>query len=423
MNIIQSRKIVSLHGRQILDSRGIPTVEASVILDDGSCGEASVPSGASTGKYEACEKRDGNREFNGKSVYAAVNAVDTVLKDAVVGLDPCDLFKVDRALCEADGSQNKERLGANAVLAVSLASARAAAQAYHLPLFRFLGGSRAKRLPLPFMNILNGGAHASNNLDIQEFMIVPVGAANFAEAMRMGVETYAALKKLLTKDALSVSVGYEGGFAPDLDGDEEALRYITDAIEAAGYTPGKDIALALDVASSEWTDGGDYHLPKKNRVFTQEELALHYRDLFSKYPIISVEDPFGEEDWDAFRVFTAQNPEMQIVGDDLFVTNPQRIRKGIDLDAANAVLIKPNQIGTLSETLEAISIARVSGYNTIISHRSGETCDSFIADLAVATEAGQIKTGAPCRGERLAKYNRLLAIENILGDGATYGFS
>ncbi len=413
-----SRKIAGVHGRQIFDSRGVPTVEAIVTLEDGTTGTAAVPSGASTGKYEACEKRDGDRDYGGKSVYAAVNAVDTVLKDAVIGLDAADIFKVDAKLREADGSENKQRLGANAILAVSLASASAAANAYSLPLFRFLGGASAHLLPLPLMNILNGGAHASNNLDIQEFMIAPVGASSFSEAMKMGVETYMSLKTLLKKDGLSTSVGDEGGFAPNLSGDEEALRYITDAIEAAGYTPGKDISLALDVAASEWVEGSDYHLPKADKILTREELFLHYANLSSRYPIFSIEDPFGEEDWESFRLFTDRNPSLQIVGDDLFVTNVSRIRKGIDLSAANAVLIKPNQIGSLSETLDAIYTAKDAGYNTIISHRSGETCDTAIADLAVATGAGQIKTGAPCRGERLAKYNRLLRIEELLGDGA-----
>lgn len=415
-----SRKIAAVHGRQIFDSRGVPTVEAIVTLEDGTIGEASVPSGASTGRFEACEKRDGDQDYGGKSVYAAVNAVDTVLRDAVIGLDAADTYKIDRKLREADGSDNKSRLGANAILAVSLAAARAAANAYSLPLFRFLGGASARLLPLPLMNILNGGAHASNNLDIQEFMIAPVGASSFAEAMKMGVETYAALKNLLKKDGLSVSVGDEGGFAPDLSGDEEALRYITDAIEAAGYVPGKDISLALDVAASEWVEGSDYHLPKKDQVFTREELFAHYAALTSHYPILSIEDPFGEEDFESFRLFTDRYPSLQIVGDDLFVTNVSRIRKGIDLSAANAVLIKPNQIGSLTETLDAIFTAKDAGYNTIISHRSGETCDTTIADLAVAVGAGQIKTGAPCRGERLAKYNRLLRIEELLGDSACF---
>ncbi|MBR6768666.1 MAG: phosphopyruvate hydratase [Clostridia bacterium] len=421
MTHLVSRKVKSVSGRQIFDSRGIPTVEAKVVLEDGSIGIASVPSGASTGKFEAHEKRDGDEGFGGKSVYAACNAVGSELKEAIVGADPTDIFEIDRKLIEKDGSENKKRLGANAILAVSLASARAAALSYNIGLFRFLGGINARMMPVPLMNILNGGAHASNNLDVQEFMIMPTGAHSMAQAMKMGTETYFALKKILQGKGLSVSVGDEGGFAPNLKSNEEALGLITDAIEAAGYVPGKDIYLALDVAASEWKDGNDYHLPKKDTVMTSEELLKYYEKLLSQYPILSIEDPFDEEDWDSFRTFTERKGDIQIVGDDLFVTNVSRIQKGISLSAANAVLIKPNQIGSLSETINAVCTAQQGRYNAIISHRSGETTDSFIADLAVALNAGQIKTGAPCRGERLAKYNRLLEIENILGNTATYG--
>jgi len=416
-----SRKVKSVSGRQIFDSRGIPTVEAKVVLEDGSIGVASVPSGASTGQFEAHEKRDGDEGFGGKSVYAACNAVGSELKEAIVGEDPTDIFEIDRKLIEKDGSENKKRLGANAILAVSLATARAAALSYNIDLFRFLGGINARMMPVPLMNILNGGAHASNNLDVQEFMIMPTGAHSMAQAMKMGTETYFALKKILQGKGLSVSVGDEGGFAPNLKSNEEALGLITDAIEEAGYVPGKDIYLALDVAASEWKDGNDYHLPKQDKVMTSEELLKYYEKLLSQYPIVSIEDPFDEEDWDSFRTFTERKGDIQIVGDDLFVTNVSRVQKGISLSAANAVLIKPNQIGSLSETINAVCTAQQGRYNAIISHRSGETSDSFIADLAVALNAGQIKTGAPCRGERLAKYNRLLEIENILGNTATYG--
>lgn len=421
MNSHISRKIKSVSGRQIFDSRGIPTLEATVTLEDGSVGIASVPSGASTGKYEAHEKRDEDEGFGGKSVYRAANAMGSDLKEAIEHIDAINLFTVDRKMIEKDGSENKKRYGANAILAISLATARATANSYHLPLFRLLGGVQARLMPVPMMNILNGGAHASNNLDIQEFMIMPIGAHSFAQAMKMGCETYATLKNLLRERGLSVSVGDEGGFAPDLKSEEEALGLITDAIDAAGYVPGKDIALALDVAASEWANGRDYRLPKKDTIMTCEELFRFYEKLIHSYPIISIEDPFGEEDFPSFSKFTEQHPQLQIVGDDLFVTNKQRLKQGVLQKAANAILIKPNQIGSLSETLETISLASQEHYNTVISHRSGETVDSFIADLAVATNAGQIKTGAPCRGERLAKYNRLLEIENILGDSSSYG--
>lgn len=421
MNVHFSPTVCHLHGRQIFDSRGIPTVEVTVTLSDGTQGTASVPSGASTGRYEACELRDKDKDYNGKSVYTAINAIDTILNDAIHGIPAENQYKIDWQMREADGTPNKGRLGANAILAVSLAVARASANARGISLYRYLGGAYARLLPLPFMNIMNGGAHASNNLDIQEFMIVPVGAHRFSEAMKMGTETYHALKKLLSEEKLSTAIGDEGGFAPMLSSDEEALRYLTDAIEKAGYQPGKDIALALDVAASEWYENGEYHLSKRNKIMDKNDLFRYYRKLISDYPIISIEDPFGEEDWESFREFTASNNSLQIVGDDLFVTNASRLRRGIEINAGNAILIKPNQIGTLSETLETIAVATENRFNTMISHRSGETCDDFIADLSVAVNAGEIKTGAPCRGERLAKYNRLLHIEELLGDSAVLG--
>ena len=416
-----SRKIKSVYGRQIFDSRGVPTVEATVVLEDGSVGTASVPSGASTGKYEAHEKRDGDDGFNGKSVYAAVNAIGSDLKEAIEGIDATNQDTVDQKMIEKDGTDNKRRYGANAILAVSLANARAAADSYNMLLYQYLGGVNAALMPIPLMNILNGGAHASNNLDIQEFMIMPVGAHSFAHAMKIGCETYAALKKLLREKGYSVAIGDEGGFAPDLKSDEEALELIVDAIEYAGYIPEKDVALALDVAASEWSNGNDYLLPKKNKLMTVDDLFSHYEKLLSNYPILSIEDPFGEEDFPAFARFTDRHKSLQIVGDDLFVTNKERLKQGITQKSGNAILIKPNQIGSLSETIETVSIATQNRFNTIISHRSGETEDFFIADLSVALNSGQIKTGAPCRGERLAKYNRLLKIENQLGSKARYG--
>ena len=421
MNILPSRKIENIIGRQIFDSRGVPTVEATVYLENGICASASVPSGASTGAYEAYELRDKTGEFGGKGVLCATEAVSSVISPALRGLKVDAQRELDNIMIDLDGTPNKSRLGANAILAVSLAVARASALSYSLPLYRYLGGISARVLPIPMMNILNGGAHASNNIDIQEFMIMPSGARSFTDAMRMGVEVYSALRELLRKDSLSVSVGDEGGFAPNLKNDEEAIKYIIRAIEKAGYSPEKDISIALDVAASEWYKDGAYHLPKRGIVMSRDELFAYYSDLIEKYPIISIEDPFGDEDWESFTLFTKENPDLQIVGDDLFVTNPKRIAMGIEASAANAVLIKPNQIGSLSETLDAILIANENGYNTIISHRSGETPDHTIADIAVATNAGMIKTGAPARGERISKYNRLLEIESALGKSAIYG--
>ena len=421
MNIQISRKISSVSARQIFDSRGNPTVEACVVLENGSVGIASSPSGASTGMYEAHEKRDGGKDFGGKGVLGAVESVNEDIAKLLVGMDASLQREVDAKMCSADGSENKSVFGANAILAVSLATSKAAASSFDMPLYRYMGGAYARVLPIPMMNILNGGAHASNNIDIQEFMIMPSGAKCFKDAMKMGCEVYAALKSLLSKDKLSVSVGDEGGFAPNLKSDEEALKYITDAIEKAGYNPEEEISIALDIASSEWQFENKYKLVKQGSVLSAGELMNYYESLIKKYPIISIEDPFSEEDWKSFSLFTEKHPDLQIVGDDLFVTNRQRIIKGIDLKAANAVLIKPNQIGSLSETFDAVLVATENGYNSIISHRSGETPDSTIADIAVATNAGQIKTGAPARGERISKYNRLLRIEEELGIAAVYG--
>ncbi len=435
MNQLTDCIIKQIHARQIFDSRGTPTVEATVCLCSGVAASASVPSGASTGMFEACELRDGDAAYGGKSVFKAVENVNGPINKALVGMRADQQSKIDRTMIELDGRQNKDNLGANAILAVSLACAKASAKAYSLPLFRYLGGSSARILPVPMMNILNGGAHASNNLDIQEFMIMPVGASDFAEAMRMGTEVYAALKKLLSAEKLSTAVGDEGGFAPDLDSDEQALSYLVGAIEKAGYRPGEEIGIALDVASSEWAKDGGYHLPKADQEFTVPELIEHYRKLCDSFPILSIEDPFSENDWESFTRFTeicrkaGQNSRypyltdagIQIVGDDLFVTNRKRLQHGIDAKAANAILIKPNQIGTLTETIEAVLLAKENGYRAVLSHRSGETEDTSIADLAVALGTGQIKTGAPARGERICKYNRLLRIENALGCAARYG--
>lgn len=435
MNQLTDCVIKHIHARQIFDSRGTPTVEATVCLCSGVSASASVPSGASTGMFEACELRDEGVAYGGKSVFRAVAHVNDEISKALTGMRADQQYKIDRTMIELDGSANKENLGSNAILAVSIACAKASAKAYSLPFFRYLGGSSARVLPVPMMNILNGGAHASNNLDIQEFMIMPVGADDFAGAMRMGTEVYAALKKLLSAAKLSTAVGDEGGFAPDLASDEEALSYLVAAIEKAGYRPGEEIGIALDVASSEWAKGGGYHLPKADKEFTVPKLIEHYRKLCENYPILSIEDPFSENDWESFSRFTeicrktGRNPGypyltdagIQIVGDDLFVTNRERLQKGIDRKAANAILIKPNQIGTLTETIEAVLLAKENGYRAILSHRSGETEDTSIADLAVALGTGQIKTGAPARGERICKYNRLLRIENALGSAARYG--
>lgn len=404
-------KIESIHAIQIFDSRGLPTVQAEVRLDDGSVGRGFSPSGASTGAYEAHERRDGGNAFGGKGVSGAVDAINMELLPALKGLCAGDQSTVDARMLEVDGTPNKSRIGANAILAVSMANAEAAALSAHLPLYRWLGGIQAAELPCPMMNVLNGGRHAGNNVDIQEFMLVPIGADNFPEAMRMGVECYHALKELLIERSLTTSVGDEGGFAPDLEGDVQALDLLMQAIERAGWRPGEEVALAIDAAASEWATPGGYLLPKKQERRSREELIERYATLAEKYPLISIEDPLSEEDFDGFRQITDRlGNDVLIVGDDLFTTNANRLIQGISNGAANAILIKPNQIGTLTETLDAIRIARGAGYQVILSHRSGDTESSAIADLAVAVNAEFIKTGAPARSERLAKYNRLLRI-------------
>ncbi len=419
---MRSSEIVSILGREVLDSRGNPTVEAEVALACGVTCTAIAPSGASTGKFEALELRDGDMQrFGGKGVTRACKAVSTSIAKALTGMDAADLAAVDAALCALDGTDNKSVLGANATLAVSLACAKAAASAQGVALFRFLGGAQAVTLPLPMMNILNGGAHAGNGLDVQEFMIVPVGADSFRDALRMGAEVYHALAALLKKRNLSTSVGDEGGFAPEIIEETQAIDLILEAVSRAGYTAGRDFVLALDAAASEWKQKSGYLLPKSRRAFTAHELTEHWRELIRQYPIRSIEDPLGEEDWPAWQALTKTLGEScQLVGDDLFVTNAERLAKGVSMGCANAILLKPNQIGTLSETISAQRLAHQSGYRTIVSHRSGETEDVSIADLAVALNAGQIKTGAPCRAERTAKYNRLLRIEEALGSAAVF---
>lgn len=417
-------EIEKVTGREILDSRGNPTVQAEVMLADGSVGTANAPSGASTGEFEAHELRDGDfSRYGGKGTKTAAQNISEALFQAVRGLDARDVYKVDGALLHADGTPDKSNLGANAVLAVSLACAKAAAAALELPLYRFLGGVSGTDLPVPMMNILNGGAHAANNIDVQEFMIMPVGAPNFREALRQCAEVFHALGGILKERGLSTAVGDEGGYAPDLDSDEAAISVILDAVEKAGYKPEKDFRIALDAASSEWkTDkAGEYVLPKSGRRFTSDELISHWEKLSEKYPIISIEDGLDEEDWDGWKGLTRRlGGKIQLVGDDLFVTNVKRIAKGITLGAGNSVLIKLNQIGTLSETLEAIKTAHKAGFTAIASHRSGETADTTIADLAVALNTRQIKTGAPSRSERVEKYNRLLVIEDELGNSSFY---
>ncbi len=415
-------KIQKCSARQILDSRGNPTLEATVTLEDGSLGIASVPSGASCGKFEAHEKRDGNKEkYGGKGVLGAIDAVNGGISKTLHGLCPTNQYELDRILIELDGSENKSRLGANALLAVSLANARAAASYYSLPLYRYLGGAAANRLPVPMMNILNGGAHAANNIAIQEFMILPVGACSFSEGLRIGSEIYHMLGKLLKDKNLSSTVGDEGGYAPNLGSDEEAIELIMKAISEAGYSSGT-VKLALDVAASGWFEDGVYKQIKRGITYTSEELSNYFVSLATKYPIISIEDALDEQDFDGFSALTRRiGSTTMLVGDDLFVTNRKRLEKGIKCGAANAILIKPNQIGTLSETLDVIRVAKENGYRFILSHRSGETEDSTLADLAVATSAPFIKSGAPCRSERVAKYNRLLRIEAALGCGAIYG--
>ena len=411
-------------GREILDSRGNPTVEAEVYLEDGTVGRGTAPSGASTGEFEALELRDGDKaRYGGKGVTKAVENINTIINDAVRGIDACDTYAVDKAMIEADGTQDKSKLGANAILAVSIAAARAAATSLEIPLYRFLGGVSANRLPVPMMNILNGGAHAANTVDVQEFMIMPVGAPSFKEALRQCAEVFHALAALLKSKGLATSVGDEGGFAPDLASDEEAIQYILQAVKDAGYEPGKDFMIAMDAASSEWKGEkkGEYILPKCKQKFTSEQLIAHWKSLVEKYPIISIEDALDEEDWEGWQKLTAElGGKVQLVGDDLFVTNTERLSKGISLGCGNSILIKLNQIGSVSETLEAIKMAHKAGYTAISSHRSGETADTTIADLAVALNTCQIKTGAPSRSERVAKYNQLLRIEEELGDSAVY---
>ena len=417
-------QIVRCCAREILDSRGNPTVEATVFLADGTVGVASVPSGASTGIFEACEKRDGNRRrFGGKGVQETAANVAKVISPALSGIFASEQAEIDRILCDLDGTENKSRLGANALLAVSLANARAAANWYHLPLYRYLGGVGAERLPVPMMNILNGGAHASNNVEIQEFMIAPVGATSFAEALRMGAEIYHTLGKLLRAEGHATTVGDEGGFAPDLSDDEAALSLICRAIEESGYGTER-VKIALDCAASEWFDPDDstYHLPKRGEQFSRAGLIERWEKLIQKYPIFSIEDGLDQRDFDGWSEMTSRlGSRVMLVGDDLFVTNEKRLAEGIRRRAANAILVKPNQIGTLSEVLSVIELARASGYRYIPSHRSGETEDTTLADLAVAVGAPLIKSGAPCRSERVAKYNRLLRIESSLGATGRYG--
>lgn len=421
MAYLEIKKVV---GREILDSRGNPTVEAEVTLIDGTVSRGTAPSGASTGEFEALELRDGDKSrYLGKGVSKAVENINTVINDTITGMDASDIYAVDKAMIEADGTKDKSNLGANAILAVSIATARAAATALDIPLYRFLGGISGNRLPVPMMNILNGGAHAANTVDVQEFMIMPVGAPSFKECLRWCAEVFHALAALLKSKGLATSVGDEGGFAPDLASDEEAIQYILEAVKNAGYEPGKDFMIAMDAASSEWKGSkkGEYVLPKAGTKFTSAELIEHWKKLVEKYPIISIEDALDEEDWEGWQQLTKElGDKVQLVGDDLFVTNTERLAKGIELGCGNSILIKLNQIGSVSETLEAIKMAHKAGYTAISSHRSGETADTTIADLAVALNTCQIKTGAPSRSERVAKYNQLLRIEEELGDSAVY---
>jgi enolase len=408
-------------GREILDSRGNPTVEVEVELVSGARGRAAVPSGASTGAHEAVELRDGDARYGGKGVVRAVEHVNGELRDAIVGLDGADQRFLDAQMVALDGTDNKSRLGANAILGVSLATAKAVAEEAGLPLYRYVGGANAHVLPVPLMNVVNGGAHADSNVDLQEFMLAPVGAVSFSEALRWGTETYHALKDLLKDRGLSTGLGDEGGFAPNLPSNEEACKLLIAAIERAGYTPGAEIALALDVASSEFFDAGIYALNGEGRKFTAAEFADYLGDLASRYPIVSIEDGMAEDDWDGWAALTEKlGDRIQLVGDDLFVTNTERLARGIERRIANSILVKVNQIGTLSETLDTVQLAARAGYTSVMSHRSGETEDATIADLAVATNCGQIKTGAPARSDRVAKYNQLLRIEHELGDTAEY---
>ena len=422
MNYLEIEKVI---GREIIDSRGNPTVEAEVYLVDGTVGRGTAPSGASTGEFEALELRDGDKSrYLGKGVQKAVENINTIINDAIVGLDASDTYAVDGAMLKADGTKDKSKLGANAILAVSIAAARAAAISLDIPLYKFLGGVQGTSLPVPMMNILNGGAHATNTVDTQEFMIMPVGAPSFKECLRWCAEVFHALQSLLKSKGLATSVGDEGGFAPNLSSDEETIETILEAIKNAGYEPGKDFMIAMDAASSEWKSEkgkGFYHQPKSGKDFTTDELIAHWAALVDKYPIISIEDALDEEDWEGWKKLTAElGDKVQLVGDDLFVTNTERLSKGIEMGCGNSILIKLNQIGSVSETLEAIKMAHKAGYTAISSHRSGETADTTIADLAVALNTCQIKTGAPSRSERVAKYNQLLRIEEELGDSAVY---
>ncbi len=415
--------IVEVHGREVLDSRGNPTVEAEVYLSSGVVGRAIVPSGASTGEHEAVELRDGDKSrYQGKGVLKAVDNVNTEIADALEEMDASDQRALDMAMIELDGTENKGRLGANAMLAVSMAAARAVATLHEVPLYRYLGGVNASVLPLPMMNILNGGAHADSNVDFQEFMVMPVGAPSFSEALRWGVETFHTLKGVLKKKGYNTAVGDEGGFAPSLKSNEEAIELVVEAIQQAGYKPGEQIAIALDPAASEFYQEGKYVFKKSDKsVKTSEEMVKYWSDWVNKYPIVSLEDGFAEDDWKGWKLFTdAVGSKIQLVGDDLFVTNTKRLQKGIDEKTANSILIKVNQIGTVTETMDAIELARRNGYTSVISHRSGESEDTFIADLAVGTGAGQIKTGSASRTDRIAKYNQLLRIEEELGDAARF---
>lgn len=417
-------EIEKVVGREIIDSRGNPTVEAEVYLADGTVGRGAAPSGASTGEFEALELRDGNKDrFGGKGVSKAVENINTTINEALKGIDASDIYAVDGAMLAADGTKDKSNLGANAILAVSIAAVRAVATALQIPLYRLLGGVNGNRLPVPMMNILNGGAHAANTVDVQEFMIMPAGAPSFKEGLRWCTEVFHALAALLKERGLATSVGDEGGFAPDLGSDEEAIECILEAVEKAGYKPGEDFVLAMDAASSEWKSAtkGEYLLPKSGRKFTSAELIEHWKQLCEKYPIYSIEDGLDEEDWEGWQQLTKElGDKVQLVGDDLFVTNTERLSKGIKLGCGNSILIKLNQIGSVSETLEAIKMAHNAGYTAVTSHRSGETEDTTIADLAVALNTCQIKTGAPSRSERVAKYNQLLRIEEQLGNAAVY---
>lgn len=415
MNFLEIEKVI---GREIIDSRGNPTVEAEVYLADGTVGRGTAPSGASTGEFEALELRDGDKDrYLGKGVAKAVDNINTEINDLLAGMDASDIYAIDKAMIKADGTKDKSKFGANAILAVSIAAAKAAAQSLEIPLYRFLGGISGNKLPVPMMNILNGGAHASNNVDIQEFMILPVGAKSFKEGLRWCSEVYHCLKGLLKERNLSVAVGDEGGFAPDLESEEQVLDIIVEAVEKSGFQKGKDFKISLDVAASEWKGSsvGKYTMPKKNKNVTSDELIEMWENIVNKYPIFSIEDPLDEEDWDGWKKLTQRiGSKVRLVGDDLFVTNVNRLQKGIKEKSANAILIKPNQIGSITETIKAVQLAQKKGMIAIMSHRSGESEDTTIADLAVALNTGYIKTGAPCRGERTAKYNQLLRIEEML---------